>query len=59
MFDSTTVALMRYDQTGKFLGTDTVREPGKVAYYVDLRDRLLAAAEPFQRWLAGWRQRVR
>ncbi|MBV9315789.1 MAG: hypothetical protein JO100_19115 [Pseudonocardia sp.] len=50
---------MRYDQTGKFLGTDTVREPGKVAYYVDLRDRLLAAAEPFQRWLAGWRQRVR
>ncbi|MGI8814425.1 MAG: DUF6879 family protein [Pseudonocardia sp.] len=59
MFDSATVALMRYDETGDFLGIDAVREPAEVAYYVELRDRLLAQAEPFQQWLAGWRQRVR
>ncbi|MDQ2707699.1 MAG: hypothetical protein M3Z25_08725 [Actinomycetota bacterium] len=59
MFDSTTVALMRYDQAGDFLGIDAVREPAEVAYYVELRDRLLAQAEPFQQWLAGWRQRAR
>lgn len=59
MFDSATVALMRYDQAGDFLGIDVVREPAEVAYYVELRDRLLAHAEPFRQWLAGWRRRVR
>jgi hypothetical protein len=59
MFDSATVALMRYDQAGDFLGVDAVREPAEVAYYVELRDRLLAQAEPFRHWLAWWRENVR
>ncbi len=59
MFDSASVALMRYDDTGDFLGTDVLTDPADVAYYVDLRDRLLATAQPFRQWLAGWRQRVR
>lgn len=59
MFDSANVALMRYDDTGDFLGTDVITDPAEVAHYVEFRDRLLAAGQPFRRWLAGWRQRVR
>ncbi len=59
MFDSASVALMRYDSAGDFLGADIVTDPDEVSYYVDLRDRLLAKAEPFRQWLAAWRQRVR
>lgn len=59
MFDSASVALMRYDDTGDFLGTDVLTDPSEVGYYVEFRDRLLATAQPFRQWLAGWRQRVR
>lgn len=59
MFDSATVVMMRYDETGDIVSRDVVIDPSEVAYRVDLRDRLLATAEPFKHWLAGWRQRAR
>lgn len=59
MFDSASVVLMRYDETGDIVTRDLVADPAEVAYYVDFRDRLLARAVPFREWLAQWRQRVR
>lgn len=59
MFDSATVALMRYDDVGAYLGIDLVTEPGAVAGYAALRARLLAESQPFRLWLGGWRQRSR
>jgi len=48
-FDSSSVAVMRYDEDGKYLGSD-VLPPGRAAAFTVYRDKALAHAEPFSAW---------
>ncbi|MBQ0829569.1 DUF6879 family protein [Streptomyces tagetis] len=50
-FDSESVAVMNYDGTGKYLGSQ-VLEPERVAEFTGYRDTALAHAEPFPAWWA-------
>jgi len=58
LFDSTTAVAMRYDETGVLLAHDILTDQDVVRSYVEFRERLVAAAEPFRDWLARWRQRA-
>ena len=50
--DGVHVALMHYDETGRFLGAEAVTAPAELAAYRATRDDLLAAAVPFTTWWA-------
>lgn len=50
-FDAASVAVMNYDETGKFVGSDVL--PAKrTAQFVRYRDIALSHAEPFSDWWA-------
>ncbi len=52
-FDSESVAVMSYDGTGKFLGSE-ILPPERVAEFTRYRDVALAHAEPFTEWWAKY-----
>ncbi|MBW1601898.1 hypothetical protein JJV70_07195 [Streptomyces sp. JJ66] len=52
LFDSDSVAVMRYDDAGKFLGS-TLLPPDRTEEFVGYRDAALAYAEPFSEWWAA------
>ncbi|MCS0604752.1 hypothetical protein NX794_26555 [Streptomyces sp. LP11] len=52
-FDSGSVAVMNYDGTGKYLGSD-VLDPGRAAEFTGYRDAALTAAQPFSDWWAEY-----
>ncbi|BDM66844.1 hypothetical protein HEK616_03310 [Streptomyces nigrescens] len=52
-FDSESVAVMKYDGAGKYLGSE-VLEPEQVAEFTRYRDMALAHAEPFTEWWAKY-----
>ncbi|MFE3941403.1 DUF6879 family protein [Streptomyces sp. NPDC059118] len=51
LFDSESVAVMNYDGTGKYLGSE-VLPPERAPEFVGHRDLVLAHAEPFTEWWA-------
>ncbi len=53
-FDSTSVAVMNYDENGKYLGSE-VLPPERAAEFTQYRDAALAQAEPFNKWWAKYR----
>ncbi|WP_255951078.1 DUF6879 family protein [Streptomyces odontomachi] len=52
-FDSESVAVMNYDSSGKYLGSDVLPQ-GRAAEFVRHRDTALAQAEPFTEWWATY-----
>ncbi|MFD4305214.1 DUF6879 family protein [Streptomyces albidoflavus] len=52
-FDSESVAVMRYDDTGRYLGSD-VLEAERAREFARYRDTALAHAEPFTEWWASY-----
>ncbi|WP_059005628.1 DUF6879 family protein [Streptomyces specialis] len=50
-FDSESVAVMHYDEAGKYLGSEVLR-PEKATEFTRFRDTALAHAEPFTEWWA-------
>ena len=52
-FDSETVAVMNYDETGKFVGSDVLPSE-RTAEFIRHRDTALAHAEPFSDWWAKY-----
>ncbi|OII70637.1 MULTISPECIES: DUF6879 family protein [unclassified Streptomyces] len=51
LFDSESVAVMKYDGAGKYLGSE-VLPPERAAEFAGHRDEALADAEPFTQWWA-------
>ncbi|HEY8985395.1 MAG TPA: hypothetical protein VIU15_38225 [Streptomyces sp.] len=47
------MAVMRYDEDGKYLGSDAL-PPGRAAEFTAYRDKALAHAEPFSEWWAKY-----
>ncbi|MCH0567113.1 DUF6879 family protein [Streptomyces sp. MUM 2J] len=54
LFDSESVAVMNYDGTGKYLGSE-VLPPKRAPEFAGHRDLVLAHAEPFTEWWAKHR----
>ncbi|MHC5905670.1 DUF6879 family protein [Streptomyces sp. S6] len=48
-FDSSSVAVMSYDEDGKYLGSEAL-PPERAAEFTEYRDMALAHAEPFSEW---------
>ncbi|MCM2390088.1 DUF6879 family protein [Streptomyces albipurpureus] len=53
VFDSDSVAVMNYDGTGRYLGSE-VLPPERTAEFTRHRDAVLAHAEPFAEWWAKY-----
>ncbi|MEV8311658.1 DUF6879 family protein [Streptomyces flavidovirens] len=53
LFDSESVAVMNYDDAGKYLGSE-VLGPERTADFTTYRDTALAHAEPFTEWWAKY-----
>ncbi|GHE61611.1 hypothetical protein GCM10018785_33250 [Streptomyces longispororuber] len=53
LFDSEYVAVMNYDATGRYLGSE-VLGPERAAEFAQHRDAALARAEPFTEWWAKY-----
>lgn len=58
LFDSVTVAAMKYEPDGSFDRADVTSDPVQVDRYVALRNQLLMSAIPFRTWLAEWRKKA-
>ena len=54
LVDSESVAVMNYDENGKYLGSE-VLPPERTAEFMRHRDAALAHAEPFTEWWAKYR----
>ncbi|MGP2436961.1 DUF6879 family protein [Streptomyces sp. JW3] len=52
-FDSASVVVMNYDETGKYVGS-ALLEPERVVEFTGYRDTALAEAEPFVEWWAKY-----
>ncbi|MFF5101360.1 DUF6879 family protein [Streptomyces sp. NPDC000134] len=52
-FDSESVAVMDYDGTGKYLGSEVLKSE-RVAEFTTYRDTALVHAEPFTEWWAKY-----
>ncbi|MCQ9182174.1 hypothetical protein KMT30_24645 [Streptomyces sp. IBSBF 2953] len=52
-FDSSSAAVMNYDENGKYLGSE-VLPPERAAEFTQYRDAALAHAEPFNEWWAKY-----
>ncbi len=56
LLDDQTVAVMTYDDIGRWLGGEVITDPDEVAGYRLLRDEALAAATPLRDYLAARRR---